>query len=127
MLKRCSGHICFISSVQGKFALPYRSAYSASKHALQAFADALRAEIFNHGIHVSCISPGLIKTSGNIGKSSRLGISQNVVALKILNCIIENSKELIISDFQTEVICLLRTVAPWLYFWLMEKRAKKLE
>lgn len=62
MLKRKSGHICFISSVQGKFALPYRSAYSASKHALQAFSDSLRSEVANKGVHVTCISPGYIRT-----------------------------------------------------------------
>lgn len=58
MVKRQIGHVCFISSVQGKFALPHRSAYSASKHALQAFADSLRAEVSNKNITVTCISPG---------------------------------------------------------------------
>ncbi|KAJ8969354.1 hypothetical protein NQ317_016139 [Molorchus minor] len=44
MIKRRKGHIIFTSSVQGLVALPERSAYSASKHALQAFSDSLRAK-----------------------------------------------------------------------------------
>jgi len=35
----------------------------ASKHALQAFCDSLRAEVANHGIQVSVISPGYITTN----------------------------------------------------------------
>lgn len=62
MIHRGHGHIVFISSVQGKIALPQRSAYSASKHAMQAFADSLRAEVSTHGLKVTCISPGYIVT-----------------------------------------------------------------
>jgi len=35
----------------------------ASKHALQAFCDSLRAEVDGHGITVSVISPGYIRTN----------------------------------------------------------------
>ncbi|VDK81305.1 unnamed protein product [Onchocerca ochengi] len=38
------GAIVYISSVQGRIAVPYRSSYSASKHAAQAFFDCLRTE-----------------------------------------------------------------------------------
>lgn len=62
MIHRGNGHVVFISSVQGKIALPQRSAYSASKHALQAFADSLRAEVAAKGVKVTCISPGYIQT-----------------------------------------------------------------
>ena len=36
---------------------------TASKHALQAFSDTLRAEVHDFGIRVSVISPGYIKTN----------------------------------------------------------------
>jgi len=39
-----------------------RAVDGASKHALQAFFDSLRAEVTDHGIHVSVISPGYIRT-----------------------------------------------------------------
>lgn len=63
MIKRKAGHIVCVSSVQGKFSLPHRSAYSASKHALQAFCDSVRAEIAEHNIKVLCVSPGYINTA----------------------------------------------------------------
>lgn len=40
-----------------------RSAYSASKHALQAFMDSLRAEVASEGVNVTVVSPGYIKTN----------------------------------------------------------------
>lgn len=73
MVKRHKGHICFISSVQGKFALPYRSAYSASKHAVQAFSDSLRAEVASKGLKVTCISPGYIKTQLSLNALTSTG------------------------------------------------------
>ncbi|MCP9265142.1 Dehydrogenase/reductase SDR family member 7B [Dirofilaria immitis] len=38
------GAIVYISSIQGRIAVPFRSSYSASKHAAQAFFDCLRTE-----------------------------------------------------------------------------------
>lgn len=63
MIEQKSGHIVCVGSVQGKFALPFRSAYSASKHAMQAFCDSLRAEVAEHNISVLCASPGYINTA----------------------------------------------------------------
>lgn len=60
MLTRKSGHIVFISSVAGKVPIPFRSSFAASKHALQAFSDTLRAEIATHNIKVLISSPEYI-------------------------------------------------------------------
>ncbi|CAD6189064.1 unnamed protein product [Caenorhabditis auriculariae] len=54
------GCIIAISSVQGKLSLPYRSAYSVSKHAFNAYFDSLRAEYANR--HILVVSPGYIST-----------------------------------------------------------------
>lgn len=62
MLAKGRGHIVAVSSVQGRIAIPHRSAYAASKHALQAFCDTLRAEVASQGIKVTVISPGYIQT-----------------------------------------------------------------
>lgn len=63
MVENKSGHIVFVSSVQGLIAIPDRSAYAASKHAMQAFADSLRAEMSQHNIDVTIFSPGYVKTA----------------------------------------------------------------
>lgn len=62
MIERKQGTIIFVSSVVGRLAIPYRSAYTASKSALQAFADCLRAELYTHNIKVMVSSPGYVAT-----------------------------------------------------------------
>jgi NAD(P)-dependent dehydrogenase (short-subunit alcohol dehydrogenase family) len=56
------GRIVQCSSVLGFVSLPYRGAYCASKYALEALTDAMRAELKNTGIRVSLIEPGPIRT-----------------------------------------------------------------
>ena len=56
------GHILITASMLGLFALPSAAAYSASKHALVALAEALRAELRAGGIEVTALCPGLVAT-----------------------------------------------------------------
>jgi dehydrogenase/reductase SDR family member 7B len=62
MLARKSGHLVPISSVIGYVGVPLRSAYAASKHALHGFFNTLRAENAKHGIKVTIVCPGYIRT-----------------------------------------------------------------
>jgi short-subunit dehydrogenase len=62
-LKNKKGQIVVISSLVGKFGTPYRSSYSASKHALHGYFDSLRAELASTPIKVTIICPGFIKTN----------------------------------------------------------------
>lgn len=55
MLERKSGYLVATSSVAGKYGVPMRTAYSASKHALHGFFDALRAELTSFNIYVSLL------------------------------------------------------------------------
>ncbi|KAL0120226.1 hypothetical protein PUN28_008111 [Cardiocondyla obscurior] len=63
MIEQQSGHIIGVSSVQGRIAIPFRSAYAASKHALQAWYDTARAELSDKNIKFTVVSPGYIKTA----------------------------------------------------------------
>ncbi len=56
------GRIVHNSSVLGFVSLPFRGAYNASKHALEALADAQRLELHGSGIHISLIEPGPIRS-----------------------------------------------------------------
>lgn len=62
---RAQGHgrIVNCSSVLGLVSTPYRGSYSATKFALEAWADAFRMEMAGTGIHVSLIEPGPIDTN----------------------------------------------------------------
>jgi len=75
MIRRGSGHIAVTSSVAGKIGVPLRTGYCAVKHAVMGFFDALRAEMVPHGIQVSTITPGYIKT--NIAYNALVGDGSN--------------------------------------------------
>lgn len=58
------GTIVGVSSIAGYRGLPGRSAYSASKFALQGWLEAIRTELMNDGVHVMWVCPGF--TTSNI-------------------------------------------------------------
>ena len=62
-LKKSKGHIVAISSLAGKTGVPQRTAYSASKFAMQGFFDSLRIELEGTGVAVSVIFPGFVRSS----------------------------------------------------------------
>ncbi len=62
MRRAGEGRIVFNSSVLGFLVGRYRGAYSASKYAMEAFADAYRLELEGSGVFVSLIEPGPILT-----------------------------------------------------------------
>ncbi|MDB5141859.1 MAG: short-chain dehydrogenase/reductase [Mucilaginibacter sp.] len=58
-----SGHIINISSIAGTIGTKGRSAYSASKFALNGISECLAAEIKDFGIKVTIVEPGAFRTS----------------------------------------------------------------
>ena len=59
------GRIVNVSSMGGRTTLPGGAFYHASKHAVEAFSDALRMEVAQFGIDVVLIEPGPVKTPWN--------------------------------------------------------------
>ncbi len=64
-------HIVNVSSLYGIAAPVGQSAYSASKFALRGFTEALRHELAPHGIGVTVVHPGGVRT--NIANNARVG------------------------------------------------------
>ncbi|CAM5776420.1 short-chain dehydrogenase/reductase [Labrys miyagiensis] len=62
MRARRSGHIINITSVAGLIGFPGSGYYAASKHAIEGWSDALRAEVEPLGIGVTCVEPGPFRT-----------------------------------------------------------------
>ena len=58
-----SGTIGITTSALGKFSAPGMAWYPASKHALEAFSDALRMEVKQFGIKVAIIEPAFVPTN----------------------------------------------------------------
>ncbi len=60
-LKETRGHVLLTGSVAGRRALP-GSLYSATKHAVHAMGEALRADLNDTGIRTTIIAPGMVET-----------------------------------------------------------------
>jgi NAD(P)-dependent dehydrogenase (short-subunit alcohol dehydrogenase family) len=75
-LKRAGGALIHIGSVESKRGLPLHSAYSASKHGMIGFIDALRVELMHDGtpVSVTTILPAGINTPFFDKSRTRLGV-----------------------------------------------------
>jgi dehydrogenase/reductase SDR family member 7B len=133
MLKNQTGHIVVISSITGKFGFPSRTAYSASKHALQGFFESLRAELISHKIPVTIVSPGRIKTSislnaitangepyNKMDDGQAEGMTATLCANRIINAIEKNRKEVIIGQKEIFMVYIRRFI-PFLYHKIVTK------
>jgi short-subunit dehydrogenase len=61
-IKARKGLLVAVSSLSGKTGVPLRTAYAASKHAMQGFFDSLRVELLGTGVDVLVVSPGFVAT-----------------------------------------------------------------
>lgn len=62
MAKKNSGHIINIGSIAGIQVYENGGVYCASKHAMHALSQSMRIDLLKHGIKVSEIRPGMVKT-----------------------------------------------------------------
>lgn len=108
MKQRGNGYFMVVSSMVGKYATPLRSGYSATKHALHGFFDALRAE--NKWLTVTMVCPGFIKTNvsinaltasgtkqGTMDSAQAKGISAEVCARKMREALQKESPEIYVA------------------------------
>jgi NAD(P)-dependent dehydrogenase (short-subunit alcohol dehydrogenase family) len=56
------GRIVLISSIGGVIGIPFQAYYSASKFALEGFAEAIAYEVAPFGVHVTLVQPGNFAT-----------------------------------------------------------------
>ncbi|XP_069785568.1 dehydrogenase/reductase (SDR family) member 7Cb [Narcine bancroftii] len=130
MIARHHGQIVLVNSIQGKLGLPFRAAYAASKHALQAFFDCLRAEVTEYGITVSTVSPTFIRSyhqmpeAGNweasiwkfFFRKLAYGVHPVEVAEEVLYMVNRGSKEVMIGNPVPKAFIYLRTFFPEIFF-----------
>jgi dehydrogenase/reductase SDR family protein 7B len=133
MISRGGGHIVVISSMAGKYGFRMRSAYSASKHALQGFFETLRAELHDKQVKVTIICPGRIKTNisinslrgdgkihGKMDKGQTNGVSVDKCARIIVNAVKCNRKEVFIGRAETFLLAVKR-ICPPLYYLIVNR------
>lgn len=80
MVKQRSGHIINTASMAGLISTPTEGSYTATKHAVVGLSKALRIEARRHGVRVSVLCPGAIKTpiltGGAYGRLNVEGLSK---------------------------------------------------
>lgn len=134
MIERQEGLIITISSVAGKLGAPMRSAYSAAKHAVIGFMDALRAEIHEENIKIMVVTPGSVQTniSANAleGDGKRHNVTDPLIAngIPVEECVktiikgIRNeTPELLIAKGKEKLAVYIRRFYPKLLFKMMTK------
>lgn len=62
-IEQGSGHIVNTASIAGLIPCPGLTAYSATKHAVVGMSTGLRAEAAKHGVNVSVVCPGFVRTT----------------------------------------------------------------
>jgi len=60
--ERGGGHVVLMSSIGGILGIPYQAFYSASKFALEGYAESLAYEVAPFNVHVTLVEPGNFKT-----------------------------------------------------------------
>jgi len=126
-------HIVAISSVAGRIGAPMRTAYSAAKHGLIGYMDALRSEVSAaHNIYVTNVLPGSVATDisrnaltadgTNRGKSDANidgGDDPKDCAAAILDAVASKTPELIFAKGGESELAKLRHDNPDQFFELI--------
>jgi NAD(P)-dependent dehydrogenase (short-subunit alcohol dehydrogenase family) len=79
LLRQAKGRIVQIGSMTGRFPLPFSGPSSASKAAMEAFADVYRTELKPFGIDFIMVQPGSLLTGGPAKTAAQLKqVSENM-------------------------------------------------
>lgn len=133
MIEQKSGHIIITSSIAGKFGFYLRSAYSASKFALQGFYESLALEEAKNNIHITLAFPGKIQTNismhalngkgekhNQLDNNQATGMAVEKCAHKLLRAVEQQKPEVLIGNKETLAVT-LRRFLPQKLFWRIIK------
>lgn len=130
-----TGQIIVISSIAGKFGFFLRSAYSASKHALQGFYESLLLEEAENNIFVTVAYPGKINTPisvsaitasgekhGVMDHNQDTGMSAEKCVSKIITAANKHKKSIVVGGKETHAVWIKRFFPS--LFWKIIKKQK---
>ena len=119
------GQIVAISSVAGIAGVPLRSAYSAAKHGIIGYHDAIRAENAHLGLKVLVVAPGSVRTNvsrnalnadgsvrGTSDAAIENGLSPDDAAAQMLAAVDAGTRELVVAEGAEAAIAALRRDDP---------------
>lgn len=117
MIERKSGQLVAISSLAGFRGLPKSAAYSASKAGMTAFFESVRLDVARHGVDVTIIQPGFIKTPLTSGRENQMPFLMELDdAIPLFIKAIENKKRFAAFPWQLATVVRAGKYMPaWLY------------
>ena len=139
MKRQQSGHIVNISSFAALAGLPSITAYGVAKAGVVALSEALRAEMYPHGVGVTVACPAFVKTGlldsfrsphadkhrdtlDKVGTwMETSGVSADQVAEDIAKAVVDN-KFLLLTHGQTRWAWRMKRWLPQRYFKMLVKR-----
>jgi short-subunit dehydrogenase len=134
MVARQSGQHVVISSAVGIISTPLRAGYSASKHALHGWYDALRAEHHDDNIAVTLVCPGYVNTRisynalmGDGSEQNQLddaqanGLTPEYFAKKAVRAILAKKEEVYIGGFLELLGIYTKRFFPGVYSTMVRK------
>jgi short-subunit dehydrogenase len=137
MIERGGGQLVVISSIAGRVAPAYRTAYAASKHAVMGWFEALRAEHTDDEIHITIVMPSYVST--NFGRNASATtenegrnldtddnrLSPQWVAQRVVVATAWKQMEVIVAG-KERLALLLRPFMPRVMHRVLARRARKL-
>jgi len=133
MIEQGGGYIAATSTITGKFGFPLRSAYSASKHAVQGFFETLGIELAPKNISVTVVMPGRVQTNisvhaltkdgsphGEMDPGQSSGMAADVCAKRYLDAIYKRKHEALIGGKELMMVH-IRRFFPGLFYRIAGK------
>jgi NADP-dependent 3-hydroxy acid dehydrogenase YdfG len=120
MLGRKSGHIVFVTSMDGKIGLPHDAPYVSAKFALTGFCEVLRQEVHGTGVFVTNVLPGRVDTA-MIEHIQVPWISAKISPEEVARAILDGirkRKPIVIIPPQAKLLYCVNVFAPSLSDWL---------
>ncbi len=124
MRRRKQGHIAVLSSLAGLRAMPTAPAYSASKLAIRAWAEAIRPGLADDGIGLSIICPGFVES--RITAANRFPMPFLMPAERAASIILDGlarRRRVIAFPWQTALIARMVAALPGPLFDALMRRA----
>ena len=125
MVARRNGQLAVISSLAAYRGLPKSAAYCASKAAVSAFFESLRVDLKPHGVDVTIIHPGFIKTPLTAGRQAKLPWLQELEpAVKKIVSAIERRRKSYAFPWQLATIVRVSMIMPnFIYDWVASRNS----
>lgn len=135
-IKQHGGMFATVTSAVGKFGSPWRSGYSASKHALHGFFDSLRAEHHTDNIKVLLVCPGFIQTNvsvnaltgsgeklGTMDVATAKGLTAEECARQIVNAIKREKEEIVVAGLKESFGVWVKRFFPSIFSKMLRRMA----